>query len=1105
VGFTALSEARDPEEVREFLTRYFDNCRRLITLYGGTIEKFIGDAVMAVWGTPTAQEDDAERAVRAAIDLVRAVPEMGAEAGVPDLAARAGVLTGEAAVTVGAEGQGMVAGDLVNTASRIQSLAPPGSILVGEATRRATEAAIVYEDAGAHEVKGKLEPIHVWRASRVVAAVGGALKSTGLEPPFVGRDRELRIVKDLFHASADDRKAHLVSVQGIAGIGKSRLSWEFYKYVDGLATRVYWHRGRSLAYGEGVTYWALAEMVRMRAGIREGEEPASAEAKLERTIEEYVRDAEDRAWLLPRLSHLLGLDERGAGEREDLFAAWRVFFERLAEASPTVLVFEDLQWADQALLDFIEYLLEWSRNHPLFVMVLARPEVAERAPGWGAPRRNSTSLYLEPLSMDAMEALLTGLVPGLPDAVQQQILARAEGVPLYAVETVRMLIDRGLLVPGGASYLPVGPIGALEVPETLHALIAARLDGLDLQERGVIQSAAVLGKTFTHEGLAALIGKTEADLDRILTALVHKEVLGLQVDPRSPERGQYGFLQDLVKRVAYDTLSRRERKAAHLAAARYLKESWGGDEGDVVEILASHYTLAFEAIPDAPDANEIKAQARQELERAGRRAASLAANGDAQRYFEQALGLTDEPRLQALLSEQAGEMARVGARNDQAKEHFERAIELFDAEGLSHSAARVGARLAEVLWDQGQLRDAVERMEGAFSILSSDEPDEDLATLAAQLARFHYFSGDVVAAQSRVELALDIAESMRLPVVLSQALNTKSVILGRSGHFEESVALVTHALKIALEHELHGPALRAYINLSATFAEAGDQIEEGLRYATEGLTLARRVGSRTMEWNLLAHLVGHTMRLGRWDESISWAAEIPSPDEVPGTAFATAWTLPVLVMMAARRGDIEQAEGLHQRLLALPQALADEQNRSTTALTRAFVRHAQGRFEDAFDAAMEAIAFKETAGATLWSVQVAIVEAVEASLALGDVSGAEALITDVDSWPQREITSQLRAETTRMSARIAAVGGDHLAAEVAFASAIGQLRKIGDPYLLAEAIAELAECLLAQDRLSEAQPPLADARRIFDRLGATPWVERIERLEHSLPNVAANI
>ena len=259
VGFTTLSEARDAEEVRELLTRYFETCKRLIARYGGVVEKFIGDAVMAVWGTPVAQEDDAERAVRAALDLVAAVAEMGREAEVDGLRARAGVLTGEAAVTFGASGEGMVAGDLVNTASRIQASAEPGSVFVGDASRDATEAAIVYEEAGTFEIKGKAEPLRLWRALRIVAGVGGAMKSEGLEAPFVGRDREARLMKELFHGSADERKAHLVSVIGIAGIGKSRLGWEFYKYTDGLQEEAWWHRGRCLAYGEGVTYYALVE------------------------------------------------------------------------------------------------------------------------------------------------------------------------------------------------------------------------------------------------------------------------------------------------------------------------------------------------------------------------------------------------------------------------------------------------------------------------------------------------------------------------------------------------------------------------------------------------------------------------------------------------------------------------------------------------------------------------------------------------------------------------------------------------------------------------------------------------------------------------------
>ena len=326
VGYTALSEGRDFEDVRELQTRYFDAARTVIERYGGTVEKFIGDAVMALWGAPVAREDDAERAVRAALDLVDAVEALAGDSGITELRLRAGVQTGEAAVRLGAEGQGMVTGDLVNTASRIQSAAEPGTVLVGETTRRASEAAIAYADAGEHELKGKAEPLHLWQALRVAAQRRGEGRSVGLEAPFVGRTAELRLVKQLFHGSADESRARLVSVVGVAGIGKSRLSWEFEKYIDGLASDIWWHRGRCLSYGEGVAFWALAEMVRGRAKILEEEDPHSAIAKLRATLELNVPDAEEREWIEPRLQHLLGLAERTTADREDLFSAWRRFF-----------------------------------------------------------------------------------------------------------------------------------------------------------------------------------------------------------------------------------------------------------------------------------------------------------------------------------------------------------------------------------------------------------------------------------------------------------------------------------------------------------------------------------------------------------------------------------------------------------------------------------------------------------------------------------------------------------------------------------------------------------------------------------------------------------
>ncbi len=309
---------------------------------------------------------------------------LGEEVGAPGLAARAGVLTGEAAVTLGAEAQGMVAGDLVNTASRVQATAAPGTVLVGEATRRASEAAIVYEDAGTHELKGKAESVPLWRAVRVVGLRGGVVRSPSLEPPFVGRDRELRLIKELFHASAEEGRAHLVSVVGIGGIGKSRLAWEFEKYLDGLAADAWWHRGRCLAYGEGVAFWALAEMVRLRAGILEDEDSVSASAKLRAAVDTYIPDPNERRFVEPRLAHLLGLEERGAPDQENLFAAWRLLFERMSEALPVILVFEDIHWADSALLDFVEYLVDWAKDHPIFILTLARPELADRRPTWGA-------------------------------------------------------------------------------------------------------------------------------------------------------------------------------------------------------------------------------------------------------------------------------------------------------------------------------------------------------------------------------------------------------------------------------------------------------------------------------------------------------------------------------------------------------------------------------------------------------------------------------------------------------------------------------------------------------------------------------------------------
>jgi len=1071
VGFTAASESRDAEDTRELLSRYFDMSRRLIELYGGTVEKFIGDAVMAVWGTPTATEDDAERAVRAALDLVAAVSALGDEVGAPDLRARAGVLTGEAAVTLGAEGQGMVAGDLVNTASRVQSAADPGTVYVGESTRRSTEQTIVYEDAGTFELKGKEGLTPLWKAQRVVSGLRGSLKSQGLEAPFVGRDRELRQIKDLFHGCADENKAHLVSVTGIAGIGKSRLAWEFYKYFDGIAETVYWHRGRCLSYGEGVTYWALADMVRMRCRIGEEEEPWSAQSKLHATLEEHILDGEEREFLEPRLAHLLGLAEHQARDQQDLFAAWRLFFERLAESYPTVLAFEDMQWADASLLDFVEYLLDWSRSHPIFVVTLARPELLERRATWGAGQRSFTSLYLEPLSSQAMEELLAGLVPGLPSEVRDRILARAEGIPLYAVETVRMLLDRGLLVQEGPAYRLTGQVDALEVPETLHALIAARLDGLSAEERRLLQNAAVLGKTFTRDAVAALAGG-DAEIEPLLTALARKEVLGVQADPRSPEHGQYGFLQDLVRHVAYETLSKRERRSRHLAAAEYLRRAFAADEDEVVEVIASHYLAAHEAVPDAKDAAEVATKAQAMLVRAGQRAKSLAAAAEARRYFEQAAELTEDSSARATLLDSAGEMAMRAGDPDSARRLFEESIELHEDQGDTHAAARVLSRLGRVDAAAGRLDEALARAERAFAVISEDEPDEDLALLAARLALRYWFSGDLERTAERAELALDIAEAHVYPAALAIALRAKAGVAHSRGHPQEAEALLKESLQVALDHDVVEEAAVCYFWLSDRCFQR-DEYGDALGYLDEALALARKLGDRPSEWAVLAERTYPLYMLGRWDEALAAGEEFTQEQiDVGGTMMSL---LQTAVEIHIQHGELDGARRIFSMFSRLEES-TDVQELSGYLSARASLRRAEGKPEEALVDGEAAIKTGRTFGISAQSAKQGIVEAVEAAFTAGESAKVEELLALVEAIPPGTRPPYLDAQAKRFRARL---GGD----PSGYMAAAARFRELDLPFWLAVTLLEHGE-------LTGDESSLSEAREIFERLRATPWLER---------------
>ena len=833
VGFTTLAEGRDAEDTRELLTHYFDIARDVVGRYGGTVEKFIGDAVMAVWGAPIAHEDDAERAVRAALELVDAVRNLG-----PGIGARAEVLTGEAAVTIGATNQGMVAGDLVNTASRLQSAAAPGTVLVGEATERAASRAIAFEPAGEQTLKGKAAPVAAWRAVRVVAERGGRNRAETLEAPFVGRDDELRLLKDLYHATAREQRARLVSVIGPAGIGKSRLAWEFAKYVDGLIERAWFHDGRSPSYGDGISFWALGEMIRGRASLLETDDEPTTRAKVGEAVATHVADSAERRWIEQALLALLGV-EAGSIASDELFAAWRTFFERMAATGPVIMVFEDFHYADSGLIDFVDHLLEWSRTLPIFVLTLARPDLVERRPEWGAGKRSFTSIFLEPLPAAAMRELLAGLVPGLPESAERAIIARADGVPLYAVETVRMLVSEGRLTLDGAVYRPTGDLTSLAVPETLSALIASRLDALPQAERALASDAAVLGQSFTPEGLRSVSGLDEADLAGLLRSLVRREFFTLETDPRSPERGQYAFVQALIREVAYNALAKRDRKSRHLAAARFFESL---DTDEIAGGLAGHYLAAYRNAAEGAEADAVAAQARISLKAAADRAIALGSYDQALLFLDQALTVTTDKANLADLLERAGEAASAGGRREAAEEHLVRAIAAQRELGDRPAIARATAALGQAMLSAYRTPDVLALLEPAFEEFRDLAMDPAGIAVMSQLARAYFFAEENRRSIEIADKVLEAAEHADLRSIVADTLISKGTALASLGRVVEGAGVISAGRDLAEALGLATTVLRALNNLA--YVEGDRNPRASLETSRVGLALARRLGTR---------------------------------------------------------------------------------------------------------------------------------------------------------------------------------------------------------------------------------------------------------------------
>ena len=1090
VGFTALSEHRDQEDTRELLTRYFDECRRVIGRYGGTVEKFIGDAVMAVWGVPTAYEDDAERSVRAGLELVNAVAAMGDDVRVDGLAMRVGIVTGEVAVTVGAEQQGMVAGDAVNTASRVQSAASPGQVWVDETTRLLTSSAITYVDVGSHHLKGKTEPVPLWAVRAVVAARGGAQRADGLEAPLVGRERELRLVKELFHATEESGRPALVVVDGEAGVGKSRLAWEFEKYVDGLSTPVRWHSGRCLAYGEGVAYYALAEALRVRlrvglshdSGDRDDDQDPDFEDLLGAGLAACVPDADEREWLRPRLAALLGIGAVGTFAREDLFAAWTTFLERVGEGrEAVVLVIDDAQHADDGLVQFVEHLLAVG-SFPCFLMLMTRPGLIDDNPRLATNRR-ATVLHLPTLSDADMAAVLDGLVAGLPEEVRGRLVRRAEGMPLFAVETVRSLIDRDLVIPRGGQYVLADAasldLDAVGAPVSLQALVSARLDTLSSEQRRVVDRGSVLGTSFRRDDIVALCPDVP-DVDGVLTELQRTQILSLESSRLSAEHGQYRFVQAVVRQVAYSTLSRHDRKATHLAVVelQLLEQQEVAEE--LAPIIAQHYLDAIEAVPAAVDVPELQTLAVGQLERAAARATNLGSPQEAAAHLEVALAHTEDGAARARLQSDLARALFSAGEYEAAVRHAQKAVEGFDAigdpVGAGMAAARMGLTVVRGLGDPERARTLVEpRWE---ELHGRRDADPTLLALAEAMVTCYLWQS--LDPSRLIEERMRIAQRLGDDAALADSLNALALHYQDIGLAPVARILLRASADIARTARQTYVLARALVNLTSAVAE--ESYELAIAPAEDALATATQLGDDLMLSHARLGLAAVQVHRGLWSELDGLLSqEYRDPVTMIGSSLLK-WT-------------ISEARGL---AWDRPWELGDAQFETLTSVewrkeaAQALMLRADGDLPAAIDIALQGLDRSLVATGLGESFEMQWRLAADMVLEGGAPAAHDRLVAMVTT--DDVVPLAVQAHRARFSALWAMrhPAGDAEEVEAGLGAAMDLYRRVGSRYLEGCTAADLGAWLVRCERAGDAEPLLASARSLFEEIGAAAWLARLD-------------
>jgi class 3 adenylate cyclase/tetratricopeptide (TPR) repeat protein len=1047
VGFTARSEQMDPEDVRALLRRYHEHLRSELQRFGGTVEKFIGDAVVAVFGAPTAHEDDPERAVRAAL----AIRDWAREQ--EGLELRIAANTGEALVALGADpgrGEGMVAGDVVNMASRLQAAAPVNGILVGETTYRATRERIDYREREPVELKGKAKAVAAWEAEDARSRVE---VEQAARAPLVGRDEELTLLRETLARVNARREPQHVTLIGVPGIGKSRLVYELYRSIERGSELVYWRRGRSLPYGEGVAFWALGEIVKAQAGVLESDPAEVAEQKL-RTAAAALLDTRDATWAAEHLATLVGggsVADLGGDRREEAFGAWRRFLEALAEDRPLVLVFEDLHWADDGMLDFVDYLAVWAEGVPLLVLCTARPELLERRPAWGGGKVNAATLLLSPLSDDETARLVHELLGRtvLPAELQTALLERAGGNPLYAEEFVRLVEEEREDV---------------ELPESVQGIIAARLDLLGPDEKRLLQDAAVAGRTFWRGEVAAIGERDSRAVERALHDLARREFV--QRERRSSVAGeaQYAFRHALVRDVAYGQIPRAERAGKHRRAAEWI-ESLGRTD-DHSEVLAHHYVSALEyARPSGLDASALVPRARAALREAGERALALNAFSSAIGLFGAALDLwpDDDPAYPSLVFGFATALQRSG--DERAKDLLERAAEALVAAGDRERAAEARTMLAELAWLQLDRQRCDVELARARDLVRDAPPSASVARVLSELSRFRALGGAYDEAIELGRRALAIAEKLGLAHIQAHALNNIGMARCHAGD-PDGLTDIERSIEVA-EAANSPEAARAYNNLGALLET---DLARTMELLEKAVHVAERFGLAQVARYSRGHLLGNEFSNGRWDDYLARVEEFLAESERVGRSYQEIYLFLNRSELQLARGDEAAAWKDAATGFALARDVGDPQVVIPALTWMALLELETGNVEEASKLARDAVATAAGTGLVSWLRDIALY-----ADRLGVKDELVAVVRDASARiPGIEVVEELLAG--------------------AYVEAAERLAREGYRVFEADVRLRAAEKLVSEGRRGEADVQLQQALAFWRSVGATRYIGEGERL-----------